>query len=146
MRSGEHIERWKKIEEAFTSLTRLRLTLFLTHHSPVSRDEIVEYLVETGQFKRRQSCVRVVDRHLSEMEQKGAISFDDEGRIVLNKRMSLVIGEPFGVWIALGAGAAILFIGMAVTENNPLSLICALAFFIYSVGVIVRYLQKFSPY
>jgi hypothetical protein len=102
--------------------------------------------METGKFSKRGSCVRVVDRHLSEMERKGIINIDDKNRISISKGIRLVVGEPFGAWIALGVGVAILFVGMSVIESNLLLIACTSAFLIYSVGISIHYLRRFSPY
>ena len=145
MQASEHSARWERIGET-SSFRRLRLTLFITYHSPVPKDEIVDHLMETGEFDKRGNCVRVVDRHLSEMQRKGIIIIDDKNRININKGMRLVVGEPFGAWLALGVGVAILFVGMSVIESNLLLIACASAFLIYSVSISIHYLRKFSPY
>ena len=143
--AGEHAERWERIGET-SSFTRLRLILFITYHSPVPKDEIIDHLMETGEFSKRGSCVRVVDRHLSEMQRKGTINIDDRNRIKINKGIRLVVGEPFGAWLAIGVGVAILFVGMSTVESNLLLVACASAFLIYSASISINYLRKFSPY
>jgi hypothetical protein len=145
MQSSEHAERWERIGRT-SSFTRLRLTLFITYHSPVPKGDMINHLMETGQFSKRGSCVRVVDRHLSEMQRKGIINIDDKNRISISKGIRLVVGEPFGAWLALGAGVAILFFGMSVIESNLLLIACASAFLMYSISIPIYYLRKFSPY
>ena len=72
------------------------MTLFIRSHPGATRDEIVEHLMISRDYKERESCVAVVARNLREMESEHQVSIDAEGYHILN-RVKFVIREE-EVW------------------------------------------------
>ena len=141
-----HQQRWESIYDSMTSPTKFRLLMYLSTHSPAGMDELVDFLYSTGRFSRRESCVRVVDRHIDEFVKKGVAQISMEGRVVLKAKRNLVVGEQPGVWYTLGPGLAIAIIGAGELTNNVPLTIAGLIFLCYSLMIVVSLLLSFSPY
>jgi len=139
-------KRWDEMGSALSSGTRLRLLLFLSRHNPTTKRDLVDYMMETKQFTRRESAIRVADRHLSEMAKAGSVEMLADNRILLKRPRPLVIMEPPGVWLSFGLGAGIIFLGLGYLRRDLYLIIAATALIIYSTGVIAHLLLKGTPY
>ena len=76
------------------------------------------FLFSIGRFSRRDSCVRVVDRHIDEFVKKGLAVVSIEGNITLKEKRNLVVGEQPGLWHTVGPGLAIALIGIGQLWGN----------------------------
>lgn len=141
-----HKKRWGEIDSALTSAARLRLLLFLSRHNPTTKYDLVNFMMETEQFARRESAIRVADRHLSEMVKAGSVETLGDDKILLKRPRPLVIMEPPGIWLSFGLGAGIIFLGLGYLGRDLYLIIAAIALMVYSTGVIVHLLLKGAPY
>jgi DNA-binding transcriptional ArsR family regulator len=143
--ASHHSKFWDEIDSALTSATRLRLLLFLSRHNLTKKRDIVDYLIETGQFTKRENAIRVANRHLSDMAQAGSVEIQED-RILLKKPRPLVVMEPPGIWLSFGVGAGVIFLGLGYLGRDLYLIIAAAALTIYSTGVIAHLLLRGTPY
>ena len=141
-----HQERWENIYDSLTSPTKFRLLMYLGTHSPAPRNELVDFLFSTGRFSRRDSCVRVVDRHIDEFVKKGLAVVSVEGSVTLKDKRNLVVGQQPGLWYTIGPGVAIAMIGVGQLWGNLPLMTAGLIFLIYSLAIVISLLVNFSPY
>jgi DNA-binding transcriptional ArsR family regulator len=138
-------KRWDEIDWALTSPTRLRMMLFLSRHNPATKHDLIDYMIETGQFERRENAIRVANRHLSDMAQAGSVEIQED-RILLKRSRPLVVMEPPGIWLSIGIGAGIIFLGLGYLGRDFYLIIAAAALTIYSIGVVAHLLLRGTPY
>ena len=144
--SSIHYKDWGKVEGALSSIGKIRLNLYLSSCGAAKKSDIIEFMMRTGQYDSRASCVRAVNRYLEEMMEKKSIEMDEDGNISLQKKTELIVGKYPGSWIVLGLGASIIFMGLGYMENDMLLIICASAFLIYSAAVVLDIFLRLSPY
>jgi len=141
-----HQERWENIYDSLTSPTKFRLLMYLGTHSPATKNELVDFLLSIGRFSRRESCLRVVDRHIDEFVKKGVAAVSVEGNIILKEKRNLVVGEQPRLWYAVGPGLAIAMIGVGHLWGNLPLMIAGLIFLFYSLAIVISLFVNFSPY
>ena len=141
-----HKERWENIYDSLTSPTKFRLLMYLNTHSPATKNELVDFLLSIGRFSRRDSCVRVVDRHIDEFVKKGLAVVSIDSNVMLKEKRNLVVGEQPGVWYTVGPGLAIAIIGAGQLWGNLPLMTAGLIFLLYSLAIVVSLFVNFSPY
>jgi hypothetical protein len=120
--------------------------MYLSIHSPASKDELVDFMFSTGRFSRRESCIRVVDRHVDEFLKKGVVVESIEGAIALKQKRDLVVGEPPGIWYIIGPGLAIAVVGAGQLWGNFALMIAGVIFLLYSLAIVISLFLNYSPY
>lgn len=79
------------------------------------------------------------------MIEEDIVKVDEEGAVQL-QRGRLTVGEYPGIWIALGPGASLVFLGLGYVENDSLLILCSLSFLLYTVAVVLHILTRLSPF
>jgi len=120
--------------------------MYLNTHSPATKNELVDFLLSIGRFSRRDSCVRVVDRHIDEFVKKGLAVVSIDSNVMLKEKRNLVVGEQPGVWYTVGPGLAIAIIGAGQLWGNLPLMTAGLIFLLYSLAIVVSLFVNFSPY
>jgi hypothetical protein len=141
-----HQERWDNIYYSLTSPTKFRLLMYLNIYSPAPKDDLVDFLLSIGRFSRRDSCVRVVDRHIDEFVKKGLVVMSIDGDVMLKEKRNLVVGEQPRLWYTVGPGLAIAMIGLGQLWGNLPLMAAGFIFLFYSLAIVISLLVNFSAY
>lgn len=149
LQASRHARRWRDFTFHNTSGPRLAITLFIRSHPGATRDEIVEHLMTSRDYKERESCVAVVARNLREMEKSHQISVDSEGSHILSK-VKFVIREE-EVWFSwlfmVSVGLAVAFFSYSL-GTTPFNAHTAFALILFLI-IFLRILEDFwctTPY
>jgi len=111
LQAARHARRWRDFMFHNTSGPRLAITLFIRSHPSTTRDEIVDHLMTSREYKERESCVAVVARNLREMEKDHQIRMNSKGYHIVG-RVKFVIREEevwFSWFFMASAGLALAF-------------------------------------
>lgn len=144
--SRSNQKKWKNVEAFLSSKGKFKLYMYISSLGPHKKSALVDYMMKSGQYNNRASCIRVVNRLLEKMIKERSVSVDDKGNFSINRESRLMIGKYPSYWITLGLGASIIFIGLGVIDNNIPLIACGISFLIYSLAVVLSYLIRLSPY
>jgi len=119
------------------------MTLFIRSHPGATRDEIVEHLMASRDYKERESCVAVVARNLREMESAHQVSIGAEGYHILN-RVKFVIREEevwFSWFFMASVGLALAFFSYSLA-TTPFNAHTAFALVLFLI-IFLKILEDF---